>query len=150
MNTRRRRKKTRGRKKGGSNMRIGYPTFAVANGIDTAIQATRQQPSFTLPSEPRLSTIIMYDPDSSVPSWLHYLVVNIPNGDISKGDIVVPYAGPSPPSGRHRYIFEHLQQVSPYSPTIDKSNRGGFDVITFKNQNNLSMRERQMFTVHAG
>ena len=142
-------KKTRRRKKGGSIMRIGYPTFYVDNKSVKTRHETIQQPSITLPSEPRLSTLIMYDPDSSSPSWLHYLVVNIPNGDVSKGEAVAPYTGPAPPSGTHRYIFEHLQQVSPYMPTVDASNRGAFDVINFKNKNNLAMRERQVLRVKA-
>ncbi len=35
------------------------------------------------------------------------MVVNIPGGDLSKGTVLTPYAGPSPPkgSGLHRYIF---------------------------------------------
>jgi len=148
MHRTRRRKKSRRRKKGGSHMRIGYPTFAVSTNTVSTQEATRQQPSFTLPSDIRYATLVLYDPDSSVPAWLHYLVVNIPNGDVSSGEIIMPYAGPAPPTGTHRYIFELLQQVSPIRPNVD-SNRGGFNINDFREKNNLSTRESQMFKVRA-
>ncbi len=36
---------------------------------------------------------------------LHWMVTNIPEGDISKGEEVVEYMGPAPPKGLHRYVF---------------------------------------------
>lgn len=32
-------------------------------------------------------------------------------GDVSKGDTITPYAGPTPPRGTHRYIFMMYEQV---------------------------------------
>ena len=89
----------------------------------------------------------MYDPDAVVPMWLHYLVINIPNGDIKKGDVVIPYQGPSPPpnTGIHRYIFEQLEQSGSLSLNI--KNRGGFDIDTFIEKNNLMPRSKKNMRV---
>ena len=127
-------------------MNIKYPTFRVNKNIVTA-QATSLTPTIKL--LPLVySTFILYDPDSSKPAWVHYLVTNIPNGDISKGDVVIPYMGPSPPpgTGTHHYIFEQLEQEAPYIVSIDRS---GLNIDSFKKQNTLSMRATAYFLVNA-
>ena len=127
-------------------MNIKYPTFRVNKGVSTAL-ATSTIPRIKLLPLP-YSTCIMYDPDSSKPSWVHYLVTNIPNGDITKGDVVLPYMGPSPPpgTGTHHYIFEQLEQKSPYTVSVDRS---GLDVDAFKKENNVTMRATAYFLVNA-
>lgn len=51
--------------------------------------------------------LIMYDPDAVGGTYWHWIVSNIQNGDINKGNIVLPYKGPSPPDEKiHRYFFE--------------------------------------------
>ena len=54
-------------------------------------------------------------PDPDAPSradpkwgeWRHWLVVNIPGNDISKGDTIAQYIGAAPPvgTGLHRYVI---------------------------------------------
>jgi phosphatidylethanolamine-binding protein (PEBP) family uncharacterized protein len=133
------------KKKGGGGMEIVYPTFTVSNN-KTDVSSTSMVPNIKL-NPLRLSTLIMYDPDAIIPSWIHYLVINIPNGDISKGDVVLPYAGPTPPPGTgvHHYIFEQLEQSSPYTTSIQ--NRGSFDISSFKAQNRLVSRFKKQFLV---
>ncbi|TKR81493.1 hypothetical protein L596_015355 [Steinernema carpocapsae] len=62
-----------------------------------------------------LYTLVMVDPDArpSVREWRHWLVMNIPGNLVTKGDVVTPYAGPSPPpgSGFHRYIVLAYKQL---------------------------------------
>lgn len=140
------------KKKGGNsnsnNMDIRYGSSSVDNNIMTA-RNTSKEPTISL-TPLKLSTLVMYDPDSSTPpSWLHYLVINISNGDISNGDIIMPYNGPSPPpgTGPHHYIFEQLAQTSPINTSIQ--DRSSFDINQFKQQNNLFSRGKKQFIVNA-
>jgi phosphatidylethanolamine-binding protein (PEBP) family uncharacterized protein len=77
-----------------------------------------------------LFTLIKVDPDapsrSSATSreWRHWLIVNIPGNDISKGEVVTPYMGPNPPkdSGLHRYVFLlYKQNDRIFPPSMDNS-----------------------------
>ncbi|CAI4232275.1 unnamed protein product [Auanema sp. JU1783] len=60
-----------------------------------------------------LYTVIMTDPDApsrkepTYREWHHWLVVNVPGNDISKGDTISEYIGSGPPQGTglHRYVF---------------------------------------------
>ena len=53
---------------------------------------------------------------------LHWLVMNVPaSGNISDGaDEVVPYMGPAPPEGVHRYVFSLFKQPSAKMPVCSK------------------------------
>ncbi|EIE26451.1 PEBP-like protein [Coccomyxa subellipsoidea C-169] len=61
-------------------------------------------------------TLVLSDPDAPSPAmptsreFLHWIVTNAPFGDITKGEVAVPYAPPSPPAGVHRYVFSLFQQ----------------------------------------
>ncbi|KAF8779259.1 hypothetical protein HU200_002939 [Digitaria exilis] len=70
-----------------------------------------------------LFTLVMTDPDAPSPSepslreMLQWLVVNIPGGtDPSQGQVVVPYMGPRPTVGIHRYVMVLFQQKAPMNP----------------------------------
>ena len=44
-------------------------------------------------------------------SWLHWLVVDLPGGAApTQGRTLMPYKGPSPPKGVHRYAFLLFKQ----------------------------------------
>lgn len=84
--------------------------------------------SYTATS-PELYTLIIYDPDSPSPSYLHWLVVNIPEDRVADGDTVVEYVPPTPPSGTHRYFVALFKQSTRISvPSLDRS---GFSLDSF-------------------
>lgn len=76
--------------------------------------------SFRLPREKdkkdSLWTLVMSTPDGhlrdNTSEYVHWLVTNIPNGDVTKGDVLVPYLQPYPAKGLgyHRYVFVLYKQ----------------------------------------
>jgi len=142
-------KKTRKLKKRGGQvvMNIQYPSFSLMNNSTTTIKATEEEPTIVLPSIP-LTTLIMHDPNSSQPSWLHWLITNIPNGDIIKGSVIVPYNGPSPPPGTgvHNYKFELYKQRNQIN--ISSLERNHFSPSDFMNENGLTFLKRKSFKVN--
>jgi len=128
-------------------MVIQYDSLFVNDNIMTSPN-TSHQPTISLVPL-KNSTLVMYDPDSIKPSWLHYLVINIPNGDITKGDTIFSYNGPSPPpgTGTHHYIFEQLEQKYPIDTNIQ--DRSAFNINQFKEENNLVSRAKKQFIVKA-
>lgn len=92
-------------------MQVSFPT---SNNKKTNFtqEETSMQPQVTLQNPDEQYTLVMIDPDAGNKTpdtyYLHWLIVNIPRGgDVMKGDILVPYAPPTPPAGtgQHRYIF---------------------------------------------
>lgn len=139
-------KKTR--KRGGQmSMNIRYPSFTLKNSSTSTVDATAEEPTTSLPRVP-LATLIMHDPNSSQPSWLHWLVINIPNGDIRKGSIIVPYNGPSPPpnTGIHNYKFELYKQISPIE--VSSLERNHFSPSLFASKYKLTLLKRRSFKVN--
>jgi large subunit ribosomal protein L38 len=61
--------------------------------------------------ENSLWTLVMTNPDGHFnqedSEYVHWMVANIPNNDIGKGETIVPYLQPFPPKGTgfHRHIF---------------------------------------------
>ncbi|KAL5285390.1 PEBP1.2 family protein [Megaselia abdita] len=82
--------------------------------------------------EGSLYTLLMTDPDAPSKQnkmWgeaRHWLVVNIPGNDVSKGQTVIEYVGSGPPkdTGLHRYIFFVFKQKETIKTDvfIDKDN----------------------------
>ena len=145
--------KSKKQQQGGDRFAIEYPSFSInTTQIQTiqtiqAIQAVRK-PKITL--DPiLLSILIMYDPDAVNPSWVHYLIINIPNGKINEGTIVLDYMGPTPPvgSGVHRYIFEQLKQDTTIN--IGSLERGNFNIDLFRKKYNLVLRNTNQFLVQS-
>jgi len=67
--------------------------------------------------ETALYTLCLTDPDApsrqspKYREWHHWLVVNIPGNNVSRGDTLSEYVGSGPPKGTglHRYVFSRLQ-----------------------------------------
>lgn len=54
----------------------------------------------------------------------HWLIVNIPGNDLSKGQVVFDYIGSGPPkdTGLHRYVFLVFKQTSKIETTTSVPN----------------------------
>jgi phosphatidylethanolamine-binding protein len=91
-------------------------------------------------------TLLMVDPDApsrtdpTMRNWLHWLIVNIPNGMVEKGEVLAGYIGSGPPagSGLHRYVFLVYKQSGwlPFSrerkiPANSAEKRDEFSVQKF-------------------
>ena len=71
--------------------------------------------------------------------WHHWLVVNIPSNDISKGKELSAYIGSGPPkdTGLHRYVFLIYKQPGKLTcsekclPNNSTANRGGWKARAF-------------------
>ncbi len=100
-------------------------------------------------------TILMYDPDAPVGTWLHMLKMNVSSGNIH-GDVVASYVGPSPPAGSglgpqgtHRYITSVYEQHGYVSPLPTFTTRGGFSEKRFLETYGLRHLTSATFTVDA-
>jgi large subunit ribosomal protein L38 len=68
------------------------------------------------PEEDTLWTLVLTNPDGHMTQdtseYVHWMISNIPKGDISKGDQIVPYLQPIPfkGTGYHRYVFVLYKQ----------------------------------------
>jgi len=92
-----------------------------------------------------LYTLCMTDPDApsrkepKFREWHHYLVVNIPGTDVSKGEVLSQYVGSGPPpgTGLHRYVWLAYKQPGPLTcdePRLTNrsgEHRGGFSIRRF-------------------
>jgi len=94
----------------------------------------------------------MTDPDApsrkepKFREWHHWLVVNIPGNDISKGDALSMYVGSGPPEGTglHRYVYLVYKQPgkvtdAEHGHLTNRStdNRGGWSAAKFASKHHL-------------
>ncbi|MCO5552780.1 hypothetical protein L7F22_006297 [Adiantum nelumboides] len=132
------------------DLRVLYKEVEVVNGV--ALRKAQTQIKFHVElhgpsagSAHDLYALLMVDPDAPSPTkpsfrnFLHWLVVNVP-GSVAPsqemwqlGQELVPYMGPAPPEGDHRYVFLLFKQS--YGDLkvegLSKDNRKSFDVEAF-------------------
>lgn len=91
----------------------------------------------------------MWDPDAVAPSYVHQLIVNMPNKRTLDGTTVLPYTPPAPPpgTGTHRYITVLFKQ--PRSITLTSMKRANFNVTNFINAYDLEPIRESMFTINS-
>jgi len=106
-------------------------------------------PGMCIPLKGKEMTLLMVDPDAPSRTshrcrgWLHWMVVNIPKGNITQGKEIVSYKPPLPPygSGPHRYFFLLYEQNYHIKEIDDSENnmavRCGFNVRNFAEDNSL-------------
>ncbi|XP_011494666.1 PREDICTED: protein D2-like [Ceratosolen solmsi marchali] len=89
-----------------------------------------------------LYTLVMTDPDIPVRGynreWQHWVVGNIPEDKVPKGEVLTEYIGPAPPknTGLHRYVFLLFKQ-NQGSITFDERRIGNRD----KRRNRFSVKK---------
>lgn len=84
-------------------------------------------------SQNDLYTIVIWDPDAPNPSFLHWLVINIPEDQVQNGETVVEYKPPTPPSGTHRYyVGLYRQPTTIQVPTEPERTHFSIEAFTKK------------------
>ncbi|KAG8075843.1 hypothetical protein GUJ93_ZPchr0006g45069 [Zizania palustris] len=136
-------------------MSVRFGTRDLTNGCEIKPSVTAAAPAVQIAGRANaLFTLVMTDPDAPSPSeptmreWLHWLVVNIPGGkDPSQGEVVVPYMGPKPPVGIHRYVlvlFQQKARVAAPAPDAEAA-RGRFSTRAFAERHDLGLPVAAMY-----
>lgn len=134
-----------------AEVKYGEETVNLGNEL-TPTQVKDPPTYINYPTEPdALYTLCMTDPDApsrqtpKYREWHHWLVVNIPGTDISKGEVLSEYVGSGPPKGTglHRYVFviykqpNQLQADEKRLTNRSGSHRGNFKIANFAKKYNL-------------
>ncbi len=133
VNTRKQKRKTR-KQRGGNNFRVWFNGREAKRNLFPKNQ-TQKTPKVNFKG-PGLYTFIMWDPDAPAKSWLHWLVVNAEEGDVKRGEELIPYSGPNPPSGTHHYYVHVYSQKGPLQIEAPPE-RGYFNVENFIQEHEL-------------
>lgn len=132
-------------KKRGGSYSVKYAGKEAAGNLRPR-QNTLTQPTISYnSSQNELYTLVIYDPDAPHPSYLHWLVVNIPEDKIQDGTTIMEYEPPNPPSGQHKYYVNLYKQISALQVPIPK--RSGFNIQNFIQKNNLQEIGSKMIQV---
>ncbi|XP_076651401.1 protein D2 [Halictus rubicundus] len=131
---------------------VSYGDKVVELGNELTPTDTQQIPEIHYKHEGGvLYTLVMTDPDVPMRKgynreFRHWLVGNIPEEKVAKGEVLAEYVGPAPPkgTGKHRYVFLVYKQ-NQGSITFDErrlSNRDGqqrrrFSIKKFAEKYNL-------------
>ncbi|ALC46812.1 CG17919 [Drosophila busckii] len=96
-------------------LKVTYNNGLVAkDGVELTPTQVKDQPVVEWTAQPgEYYALIMTDPDApsraepKFREFKHWVVVNIPGNDLSKGDVLAGYVGSGPPkdTGLHRYVF---------------------------------------------
>ncbi|XP_020215747.1 protein MOTHER of FT and TFL1 [Cajanus cajan] len=129
------------------NMSLYFGSKHVTNGCDIKPSIAISPPKITLTGNmDNLYTLVMTDPDAPSPSepsmreLIHWIVVNIPGGtNPTRGKEILPYLGPKPPVGIHRFIFVLFQQKGPLAAVEQPTTRAGFNTRYFASQLDLGL-----------
>eukprot|EP00741_Cyanophora_paradoxa_P016901 tig00020943_g16322.t1 len=105
----------------------------------------------------KLYTLVMSDPDAPSHSnprcgeWRHWIVVNVRGSDLSTGDVLTQYAGPTPPEGTgpHRYVFALFEQAGRLEGVQLPESRCGFKARDFAEQHGLRPVACNFFSAQA-
>uniref|UniRef100_A0A069DQ07 Putative phosphatidylethanolamine-binding protein n=1 Tax=Panstrongylus megistus TaxID=65343 RepID=A0A069DQ07_9HEMI len=133
-------------------LKVTFGSKAVDDGNTLTPTQVKNQPSVEWNADPNLYyTLCMTDPDApsrkdpKFREWHHWLVVNIPGNEISKGEVLSEFISSAPPkgSGLHRYVllvYKQNEKLSCDEPRLKNnsgSNRGKFSISKFAKKYNL-------------
>ncbi|KAF8378634.1 hypothetical protein HHK36_029983 [Tetracentron sinense] len=128
-------------------MSVSYGSKHVTNGCDVKPSISTNPPIVRISGRADdLYTLVMTDPDAPSPSepslreWVHWIVVDIPGGtNPSRGKEILPYTGPRPPVGIHRYILVLFQQKTLLSMVEQPISRANFNTRVFSSHLDLGL-----------
>ncbi|KAK9115359.1 hypothetical protein Syun_022156 [Stephania yunnanensis] len=128
-------------------MSVYYGSKHVTNGCNVKPSAAAAPPTVHISGRPEeLYTLVMTDPDAPSPSepslreWVHWIVVNIPSGmNPSRGKEILPYMGPRPPVGIHRYVMVLFQQKERLADVDPPASRAQFSTRSFSGHHDLGL-----------
>jgi phosphatidylethanolamine-binding protein (PEBP) family uncharacterized protein len=130
------RRKTR-RLRGGNMLEVSYGNEHVL-GQELPKPITQMKPSVKFPNTGKLYTLVMWDPDvppQIQPGFVHWIVTNLQSQNNIEINELLPYKGPAPPSGIHRYFFRLFEQQGHINP--QQPERIKFQISEFIENNNL-------------
>ncbi|KFM57900.1 Phosphatidylethanolamine-binding protein 1, partial [Stegodyphus mimosarum] len=134
-----------------AEIRYGDNVVSLGNEL-TPTQVKDPPTHISYPAEKGgLYTLCMTDPDApsrqnpKYREWHHWLVVNIPETDVSSGTVLSEYVGSGPPKGTglHRYVFLVYKQPGKLNcdekrlPNTSGDHRGNFKIQNFAKKYNL-------------
>jgi|688.fasta_scaffold1170546_1 phosphatidylethanolamine-binding protein (PEBP) family uncharacterized protein len=134
------------RSRGGNSLVVKYDNVNVI-GQQFKKYETVSQPSIEFPVTNKKYSLVMWDPDSPNPSFLHWLVINLENQNQIREKEILNYFGPNPPSGTHHYYFGLFEQQNTIQ--IHPPDRTNFNINEFLAENNLKEVSRVYMTVSA-
>ena len=130
-------------------MEVSYNSNKV-DGMIMKKENTQTRPNVTFTSSGYF-TLILRDPDAPGGNYLHWLICNIKDGDIKKGNEIITYYGPNPPSSHkhiHHYIFELYKQKELIDCSLySDSERSNFDINGIITKFGLELIDSKMFMV---
>lgn len=107
-------------------VRYGATSLSSKNKKNLPLLNTKQEPLVQIYPE-GCYTLVMIDPDAGAGKgrqtglyFLHWLVMNISGGALESAKTVVSYFPPSPPSGKHDYIFQLYKQDCSLTYTVNR------------------------------
>ncbi|KAM7479660.1 hypothetical protein LguiA_027873 [Lonicera macranthoides] len=130
-----------------ATMSVHYGSKHVTNGCDIKPSAANSPPKVVINGDSHeLYSLVMIDPDAPSPSepslreYVHWIVMDIP-GQTSpaEGIEILPYTGPQPPVGIHRYVLVLFQQRRRLGNMDPPKTRGRFCTRMFALQLGLGM-----------
>ncbi|XP_072994234.1 protein MOTHER of FT and TFL1-like [Typha latifolia] len=135
------------------NMSVNYGSKHVNNGCEVKPSIAVNPPTIHISGKRTdLYTLVMTDPDAPSPSdprmkeVIHWLVVDIPGGtDPTKGHDILPYMGPHPPVGIHRYVFVLFQQRGHFPVIGPVHTRAHFNTRLFASEYDLGLPVATVF-----
>ncbi|KAJ4460751.1 putative OV-16 antigen precursor [Paratrimastix pyriformis] len=104
------------------HMTIRYAAKEVHDGNEFTVSETARAPTVLWDAAPaQMYCLVMCDPDAPsrrtprMREWRHWIVANLNGSDVSHGNVLTPYNGPTPPAGTglHRYAFLLFKQNAP-------------------------------------
>ncbi|GFP83964.1 protein mother of ft and tf 1 [Phtheirospermum japonicum] len=137
-----------------AELAVQYDGKEISNGSDVKPSSAAQPPRLRIRgSANNFYTLVMVDPDAPSPSqptlreWLHWLVIDIPGGgDASEGKEIMPYMGPQPPSGTHRYVFAAFRQNGIMEAVARRPvERSHFNTRRFASENEMAIPAAALF-----